>query len=185
MKSNDKNRVCPVENAGALDMGIRKLLHNPHKILKPYVQEGMTTLDMGCGPGFFSIEMAKMVGETGKVTAADLQDGMLQKVKEKIKNTSLQNTIDLHLSKKDKIGLTGKFDFILIFYMLHEVPDQAIFLYEIKSLLKPDGKVLIVEPKGHVSNNEFNNSMEIMKNTGFGIIEKPKVFFSRAVVLKN
>jgi ubiquinone/menaquinone biosynthesis C-methylase UbiE len=76
--SRQKNRVCPVSLAGGLDNKIRRWLQNPRKILAPYIQEGMTVLDIGCGPGFFSIEMAQLVGKSGKVFAADLQEGMLQ-----------------------------------------------------------------------------------------------------------
>jgi ubiquinone/menaquinone biosynthesis C-methylase UbiE len=67
------NRVCPVKRAGSLDNRIRRWIQNPKKILKPYIEEGMTVLDIGCGPGFFSIDMAQMVGKTGRVIAADLQ----------------------------------------------------------------------------------------------------------------
>jgi ubiquinone/menaquinone biosynthesis C-methylase UbiE len=74
MKSPERNRVCSVERAGALDISLRKLLQNPQKILKPFIKEGMTVADLGCGPGFFTIEMAKMVGNNGKVTAVDLQE---------------------------------------------------------------------------------------------------------------
>ena len=68
-------RVCPVEIAGHLDNRIRRWVQNPQKILEPYVEEGMVVLDIGCGPGFFSIDMAKMVGRSGRVIAADLQEG--------------------------------------------------------------------------------------------------------------
>ena len=52
---NDRsNRVCPVERAGILDHGIRRWLQDPQKILRPYIEEGMTVLDIGCGPGFTS-----------------------------------------------------------------------------------------------------------------------------------
>jgi hypothetical protein len=61
-----KNRVCPVERAGSLDNRFRRLLQNPRKILGPYIEEGMTVLDLGCGPGFFSIEIAQMVGKSGR-----------------------------------------------------------------------------------------------------------------------
>ncbi|KAB3547857.1 MAG: SAM-dependent methyltransferase, partial [ANME-2 cluster archaeon] len=47
--------VCPVESAGGLDNRVRRLLQNPQKILGNYVKEGMTALDLGCGPGFFSV----------------------------------------------------------------------------------------------------------------------------------
>jgi ubiquinone/menaquinone biosynthesis C-methylase UbiE len=73
----DSRRVCPVERAGWLTNPVRRWFQNPERILKDYVKEGMTVLDIGCGPGFFSVAMATMVGETGKVIAADIQDGML------------------------------------------------------------------------------------------------------------
>jgi ubiquinone/menaquinone biosynthesis C-methylase UbiE len=185
MKSPERNRVCSVERAGALDISLRKLLQNPQKILKPFIKEGMTVADLGCGPGFFTIEMAKMVGNNGKVTAVDLQEGMLDIVRKKVKNSKLQNIVEFHNCLNDKIGLSETFNFILIFYMLHEVPDQSAFLREVFSLLKPDGKVLIVEPKFHVSKTDFSNSEEILKSIGFDIIEKPKVFYSRSVVIRK
>ena len=86
-------RVCPVALSGSLDNSIRRWLQNPRKILGPYIKEGMTVLDVGCGPGFFTIEMARMVGKSGRAIAADMQEGMLQKVKEKIKGTVLEDRI--------------------------------------------------------------------------------------------
>jgi ubiquinone/menaquinone biosynthesis C-methylase UbiE len=185
MKTAERNKICSVENAHALDLGIRKLVHHPQKILKPYIKEGMSVLDVGCGPGFFSIEMAKMLGGTGKLVAADLQEGMLRIVKKKISGTDLQKIIEFHQCLNDKIGLTQEFDFILVFYMLHEVPDQTIFLKELYTLLKPEGKVLLVEPKFHVTEKDFNKSIDLSENIGFEIIESPKVFFSRSVVMNK
>ncbi len=182
MSSNKKNRVCPVEGAGVLDFSLRKLFHNPVKILKPYINEGMTVLDLGCGPGFFSIEMAKMVGKTGRVIAADLQDGMLERLNLKVKNMKLENTIKLHKCQSDTIGLDEKVDFILIFYMLHEVPDQHKFINELKTLLKPNGKIFIIEPKFHVSNNDFHKSADVVKQSGFNIVASPKVLLSMALL---
>ena len=183
MKPDKKNRVCPVERAGVLDFAIRKWIDNPGKILQPYVREGMTALDLGCGPGFFTMEMARLVGETGRVVAADLQVGMLQKVKEKIKKTAFAYTIELHQCLPDRIGLSRKFDFILIFYMLHEVPDQEKFLNEIRALLKPQGRILLAEPAFHVSRDEFQESIGTMIRVGFAVLAEPKILFSRAVVL--
>lgn len=183
MNSDNKHRVCSVEHARILDIGLRKWIHNPRKILNPYVRPGMTVLDFGAGPGFFTLEMARLVGESGKVIAADLQDGMLEKLRAKIQGTELEKIITLHKIEEDRIGITEKVDFALVFYVLYELPDQEKFLAELKTILKPDAKALIVEPKFHVSRKAFQNSINFMKKAGFEIIETPKIFFSRAVIV--
>jgi len=183
MGTKERSKVCSIEKAGALDLRLRKLIQNPKKIVGPYIKEGMTVVDLGCGPGFFSIEMAQLVGPSGKIVAVDLQKEMLEIVKGKIRNTSLQNTVELHQCQSDTIGLSKEADFILIFYMLHEVPNQTAFLREVHGLLKTDGKALIVEPKFHVTKEDFKNSLEELKQIGFGIVEEPNVFFSRSVLI--
>jgi ubiquinone/menaquinone biosynthesis C-methylase UbiE len=185
MGTENKHRICPVERAGALDFNIRKWLHNPRRILQPYVKEGMTALDLGCGPGFFTVEMARLVGKTGKVIAADLQEGMLARLKAKIKDSEWADRITLHQCQAERIGLAASCDFILVFYMLHEVPDQVKFLNEIKALLKPQGRILLVEPAFHVSRQEFRDSIGIMKQVGLAVLQEPGIHFSRAVVLGN
>ncbi|MBN2399282.1 MAG: class I SAM-dependent methyltransferase [Candidatus Aminicenantes bacterium] len=184
MNNEKKHGVCPVERAGALDFSFRKLLQNPKKILRPFVREGMTVLDLGCGPGFFTKEMARLVGETGRVVAADLQEGMLAMVRNKMKNSGLAGRVRYHLCQSAATGLAEKFDFILAFYMFHEVPDQEAFLREIRSLLKPGGMVLIAEPKWHVSEGEFQKSIDRMEQSGFVVQKSPGIFLSRKVCIK-
>ena len=123
----EKNRVCPVFLANLLGGRIRKWLQNPQKILSPYIREGMTVLDVGCGSGFFSIELAKMVGRNGKVISADLQDGMLQKLANKIRGTELEGRIELIKCEKDKINVQEKIDFGLAFFVVHESSNKEPF----------------------------------------------------------
>ena len=177
-------RVCPVALSGSLDNSIRRWLQNPRKILGPYIKEGMTVLDVGCGPGFFTIEMARMVGKSGRAIAADMQEGMLQKVKEKIKGTELEERILLHKCGENNIGVSEPVDFVLLFYMVHEVPNKEHFFNEIRAILKPNGQVLIVEPPFHVSKSAFEETVRKAGEAGFAVVERPKVFFSRAVRLK-
>ena len=183
---NDRNnRVCPVERAGGLDNKFRRWLQNPRKILRPYIEKGMTVLDIGCGPGFFSIDMAQLVGKSGRVIASDLQEGMLQKLRDKIQGTELEERFALHKCEENKIGLSENIDFILVFYMFHEVPNQEEFLNEIGSILKPNGQVLIVEPPFHVSKPAFEKIIRKARNAGFTLVGRPKVLFSKTAVLKK
>jgi ubiquinone/menaquinone biosynthesis C-methylase UbiE len=182
---NINTLVCPVALSGSLDNRIRRWLQNPRKIVGPYVREGMTVLDMGCGPGFFTIEMAMMVGKYGRVIAADMQEGMLRKVKEKIAGTELEKRVLLHKCEENRIGVTQPVDFVLLFYMVHEVPDKQHFFKEIQTILKPGGKVLIVEPPVHVSKSAFEETVSIAADAGLVVVERTKVFFSRGVVLKK
>ena len=183
--SGRNNRVCPVERAGNLDNRIRRWVQDPRKILGPYVREGMTVLDIGCGPGFFSVEMAQLVGESGRVIAADLQEGMLERLRNKIQGTELEQRITLHQCPDGGIGVSDKVDFVLAFYMVHEIPNQQEFLAEIQSILKPDGQVLIVEPPFHVSKRAFEETIGKARDGGLTPVERPRVFLSKAVTLRR
>jgi len=178
-----KNRVCPVEIAGSLDNRMRRWFQDPRKILRPHIVEGMTVLDLGCGPGFFSVDMAHMVGRSGRVIAADLQEGMLRKLRDKIQGTGLEERITLHQCEGSKIGLSEDVDLIFAFYMVHEVPDQGGLFHEMGSILKQNGRVFIVEPSFHVSKAAFEETIGRAGAAGLSPVGRPKVFFSRTVML--
>ena len=182
---NSKNRVCPVERAGSLDLRIRRWFQNPSKILSPYIEKGMTVLDFGCGPGFFTLDLALMVGESGQVIAADLQEGMLDRLRKKIQGTDLQERILLHQCDANRIGWSKSIDFVLAFYMLHEVPDPEGFFNEIGTILKSKGKLLLVEPPFHVSKSAFEETIRKAGKAGFVLEERPKVFLSKTALLKK
>jgi ubiquinone/menaquinone biosynthesis C-methylase UbiE len=149
------------------------------------MEEGMTVLDIGCGPGSFTLDMAQMVGESGRVIAADLQEGMLEKLRSKIQGTQLEQRVTLHKCQEDRIGVCDNVDFALAFYMVHEVPDQQVFFDELQSVLRPDGRILIVEPPLHVSKKAFEETIGKARDAGLMPVERPRVFLSKAVVLKN
>ncbi len=181
----NNNHVCPVAIAGSLDTRFRRIFQNPQTILKPYLKEGMTVLDIGCGPGFFTLDIAQMVGESGRVIAVDMQEGMLQKLRKKIHGTELEDRIVLHRCEQDKIGIEEEVDFILAFYMVHEVPDQDKFFKEIKTLLKTSGVMLIAEPPLHVSWTAFSNSIRSAKNAGLITRKGPKIPFNKTAIIRS
>ena len=180
-----RNHICPVEKAGSLDSKIRRWAQNPKKLLKPYVQDGMTVLDLGCGPGFFTMDMARLVGEGGRVIAADLQTGMLERVKTKIQGTDLEDRIILHQCEKSSINVTEQVDFILAFYMIHELSDQNAFFREMASILKPGGRMLIVEPPFHVSKKAFDQMIKNGQDSGLVDERGPKVLLGKTVIMKK
>lgn len=181
--SEKNNLVCPVALAGGLDNRIRRWFHDPRQILEPYVGEGMTALDVGCGPGFFTLEMAALVGSAGHVIAADLQDGMLDRIRKKIRGSEIEARITLHKCGERSIGVTEPVDFALAFWMVHEVPDRKRILGEIASILKPGGRTLIAEPPIHVSRRSFEETIAIAREAGLTPAAGPKIFFSRTALL--
>lgn len=181
----DSSKVCSVERAGALDLSVRRLFQNPTRILKPYVNPGDKVLDFGCGPGFFTFDIASLVGESGLVIAADLQTGMLEIVEKKIIARNMQNRIQAHKCEESSICLDDTVDFILAFYMIHELSDQEQTFTEFKKILNQYGKILIIEPDFHVTKNDFDKMLIRLKKKGFKIIDRPKFFFSRSVVMKH
>ena len=79
--------------------------------------------------------------------------------------------------------MTDKVDFILAFYMVHEIPDAEHLMREMKSILNPGGRILIIEPKFHVTKEKFDGLKEMIRRKGFAILKGPKIFFSRSAIL--
>jgi len=181
----EERRICPWQRGDLLAASIRGALHSPKKILRPYVTEGMTAIDVGCGMGYFSLPMAAYVGESGTVIATDLQPEMLDGLNRRTAQSGITN-VAAHHCKKDTLDLGAwaeKIDFALVFWMLHEVPDSRRLIGELHAALSGSGKLLFVEPKGHVNALQFDKCLDMMMTIGFKVIGSPKVAFSRASLL--
>jgi len=178
----ENNHVCPWWLAFTFDNPVRKLIHNPEKIMGDLIQAGDVALDIGCGMGYFTIGMAPMVGENGKVIAVDLQAEMLAGVQKRAQRHGVAERIQLHRATTSSIGLAQSADFALAFWMVHEVPNKESFLREIKELLRPGGRFLFVEPKIHVNEKAIQETVTIAEKVGFILVEERKVAFSRAVL---
>lgn len=176
-------RVCPFQIAFLLDNWIRQRFQNPDKIIGEYIAVGDTVVDVGCGPGFFTIDMAQIVGPTGQVVAVDLQPGMLARVKKKAIRCGVADRIVTHLCRANGIDLQWSADFILAFYMVHETPDPAGFFEEAKSMLKRGGKLLVVEPKMHVRQASFESMLKDADRAGLAAVDYPTGKGGRAVLL--
>jgi len=178
-------RICPWWLAYTFDNPLRALLHDPRKILSPYLREGMTAIDLGCGMGYFSRGMAKIVGDAGTVISIDLQQEMLDITRKRAERDHVGHRIHLRRVEQGNIGVSEQADFALAFWMVHEVDDLQAFFRQVHSILKQTGVFLIAEPRVHVSRSRFEEILAFARTTGFTISDAPRIRFSRAVVLRK
>jgi SAM-dependent methyltransferase len=146
----------------------------------------MNVLDLGCGMGYFSLPMAKMIGKRGKVFCIDLQGKMIEGLVKRAKKSGLSERIEARICHQSSLkvnDLAGKIDFALAFALIHEVPDQNRLFSEICDTLRHDGKFLLVEPSGHVSKNDFEKTVSAAQRAGFEALSEVKVRRSHAVLL--
>jgi ubiquinone/menaquinone biosynthesis C-methylase UbiE len=148
----------------------------------------MVVLDVGCGMGFFSLDMAKMVGAQGKVVCVDLQPQMIRSLARRASKAGLLDRIDHRVCSEDSLGIEDcdeGIDFALAFAVVHEVPDMPKLLEQIHYALKPEGMLLVAEPKGHVSEKRFHEEELAAERVGFRRFERLEIWRSRAVVLRR
>jgi len=183
--------TCPWWLIGTFDNPLRKLIHDPYQILAGYVSPGDTVLDVGCGMGYFTLTLRRLVspGDNGSprgtVIAADLQTKMLAGLQRRAARAGLLGDIRYLHSAPDRIGLDCPLDFALAFWMVHEVRKPEPFMQEIYDALKPGGQLLVVEPIIHVPRPAFERTVSLAGRLGFIVEGRPQVKISRVVLLRK
>ena len=179
------HRVCPWWVGYLLASPLRRTFQDPGEILRPFIREGMNVLDIGCGMGFFSLPIARMVGEKGKVVCVDLQEKMIKNLMKRAGKAGLGLRIDTRVCRQGSLqldDLEGKMDFAVAFAVVHEVPDKERFFTEIGNALKQTGEFLVAEPRGHVRRKEFEKTVSDALKTGLEVINTPVIGRSHAVL---
>lgn len=117
-------------------------------IAKLGVTDGMKVVDLGAGSGFYSIESAKRVGASGKIYAVDVQKNLLERLRSVALAQGLKN-VEVVWGNAEKIGGTKLKDAIadraIVSNILIQVAKQDDFVLEVKRLVKPGGKILVIE----------------------------------------
>jgi ubiquinone/menaquinone biosynthesis C-methylase UbiE len=143
----------------------------------------MTVLEVGSGMGFFTLPLARLVGESGHVICVDLQEKMIRAVKKRATRAGLIDRIELRVNTAKSVcidDLVEKIDFALVFAVVHEVPDARQFLLEIQRSLRKGGLLLFSEPAGHVSREAFGGTLATAQDLGFRIAGSPEIRGSRS-----
>jgi len=180
--------LCPWYVGYLLANPLRRLLQSPERILSTYVKVGMTVLEIGPGMGFFSLPMARLVGESGRVLCVDVQERMIRALKKRAAKAGLSERIEARVCTSTSLQIdefAENIDFALVFAVVHEVPDAKKLLSEIYTLLRNDGILMLSEPKGHVTQEDFESTLSIARGLGFKILESPEVRRSHSVVFQK
>lgn len=180
------HRVCPWWLGYVLVSPLRRLMMDPRKLLATYVKEGITVLEPGPGMGFFTLELARLVGSSGRVIAVDIQPKMLSRLKQRASRAGVLDRIDVRLAAPDSMRLShlaGAVDFTLAFAVAHEMPDAAQFFVQVAAASKPGSRLFFAEPAGHVSAKEFDAEMDAAARAGFVLVDRPAVRRSHTALL--
>ena len=182
------HRVCPWWLGYFLASPIRRLMMDPVPVVSPYLRPGMTVLEPGPGMGFFTLPMAKMVGNTGRIIAIDLQEKMIARLKKRAGKAGLNNRIDARVAPANSLAvsdLNNQVDFTLAFAMVHELPDQHPFFREIAAASKSGAQLLIAEPSGHVTEHDFQDELRRAAEAGFSVVDQPTMKRSQTALLRK
>jgi len=182
------HRVCPWWLGYWLASPLRRFVYQPSTILAPHVRMGMTVLEPGPGMGFFTIELARLVGPSGRVVAVDVQSKMLDGLRRRLSKAGLAGRVDIRLALPDSMGVTdlgGMVDFVFAFAVVHELPSADSFFREAHRVLKPDGHLLLGEPPGHVSKALFEAERAAAARAGLATVQNPVIRRTRAALLQK
>ncbi len=180
------HRICPWWLGYFLVNPVRRLMQNPSTILGPFVASGMTVLELGPGMGFFTLELARLVGPTGRVIAVDVQARMLKALRRRAEKARLIERIDIRQAPAHGMGVedfNGRVDFVLAFAVVHELPDEARFFKEAAAALRQGCNLLLSEPKGHITEKKFAASLQTAEGCGLRMKSPLDIRSSHSVVL--
>ena len=179
---------CPWWLGFLLVNPLRRLWQDPGKVLAPYVREGMTVLEPGPGMGFFTLELARLVGPSGRVVALDIQPRMLAGLKRRASRAGLLRRLDTRLVSANTLGLAdldGGVDFTLAFGVVHELPAVEPFFAEVAKASKAGAGLLFAEPADHVKMPDFEAELQAATRAGFELVGRLSIWRSRAACLRK
>ncbi len=182
------HHVCPWWVGYFLASPLRRLKQDPAAIIAPYVHRGMIVLEPGPGMGFFTLELARLVGPSGRVIVVDVEPRMIGGLRRRARKAGLLDRIDARVVPPNSMeldDLKGIIDFLLAFAVVHEMPAPGPFFTEAAAALKPGATLLLAEPAGHIKDQEFVGELAAAAQAGLTVVDHPSVRGSHAALLRK
>jgi tRNA A58 N-methylase Trm61 len=154
----------------------------------PYVQAGMTVLEPGPGMGFFTLDLARLVGLSGHVIAVDVQPRMIAGLRRRARRAGLLDRIDARVVSPTSMGLDDikdGVDVVFAFAVVHEMPRPTSFFSEAAGAMKPGATLLLAEPAGHVDEAEFAEELSAAAQVGLAVVRHPSIRRFRTALLRK
>jgi ubiquinone/menaquinone biosynthesis C-methylase UbiE len=164
---------------------IRNVWETPRRLLMPYMEEGMSVLDVGCGAGFYSLGIARLVGPTGRVFSVDADAEAVAALKKKAEDAGFAERIETRICSSQDLGvsdLRGHVDFALAVYVVHHAANADTLMSDVYGALKRGRKFLVIEPKHHASAVECEAIEASARRAGFAVGSHPRLARDWAVV---
>lgn len=182
------HHICPLWAGYLLASPLRRLVEDPRKVLAPHVTQGMTVVDLGCGMGFFSVPLARLVGPAGRVFCVDVQERMLSVLRKRARGKGLEGVIQTRTCTHEDLGLSdlaGQADLALAYHVVHESRHPERLFADCYATLRPGGKLILAEPVGHIPAEDRAYIFDLAVSAGFGRLGDLNVRKSQAAVFEK
>jgi len=131
------------------DNPILPLVRNPYKLLNVAgLKKGQKVVEVGCGPGFFTIPAARIVGEEGRIYAIDVHPRAVDRVKKKVEKAALKNVTPLCINASNTGLPGGSVDLAFLFGLRSIAGGLESVIFELHRLLKPGGILSFEKTRG-------------------------------------
>ncbi len=155
---------------------IRRLLEDPERLVASLVRPGDRVLEVGPGMGFFTVPLARAVGENGRVVCVDVQARMLRGLSRRLEKRGLADRVEVRQCGSDSLGvgdLDGTTDLVLAIHVVHEMQAPVVAFQERARALRRGGRLLLVEPRAPCPERVFRAELDWAARAGHARIRDP------------
>jgi ubiquinone/menaquinone biosynthesis C-methylase UbiE len=118
----------------------------PEEVIKALnIREGQVVADIGAGSGYFTLRLARAVGEKGRVFAVDVEEGMVEYLRQRLNKEQIKNVTAMKVPPHDPLLIDGSLDLAFVCDVYHHIEERDGYLRKLRKAIKADGRVVIVD----------------------------------------